>query len=273
MTASPLIANARMYAVAPEAEAAWESILTEAGRRAGVPLAYRRHAAPAPLDDLWSRDDLGAVFMCGYPLARGLFPGRPIAAPIPDADWAGGRAAYRSHLVVAAGSRFERLEDTFGGTVGWTVEHSHSGFNALRHHLLAHRTAHRPMLYARSVGPLVTPRAVVQAVVEGRIDVGPVDAVSLGLMQRFLPDLASGVRTVDATATVPMPPLVASPAVPEGTVEALRGVLLAAGGEDWFQPLGAALGLMGFAPVSSADYAVTVSWERDAIDAGYPWPH
>ena len=31
---------------------------------------------------------------------------------------------------------YEGLADTFGGAGRWTVEHSHSGFNALRHHLL-----------------------------------------------------------------------------------------------------------------------------------------
>ena len=45
---------------------------------------------------------------------------------------------HRPHR--ARGRALRTLEDTFGGRAGWTVEHSHSGFNAFRHHLLAYRT-------------------------------------------------------------------------------------------------------------------------------------
>ena len=109
-------------------------------RRAGVPLSYLDHAAPAPLEDLWARDDLGAAFMCGYPFAIG---GAAAAA----AGGAGSVAAALRRAAAStapisscartAASRASR--DTFGGRIGWTVAHSQSGYNAVRHHLLAPR--------------------------------------------------------------------------------------------------------------------------------------
>ena len=163
----PWISNARMYAVTPGVEAAWQQLIDHVAQDAGVALTYEPYAAPQPLEVLWRRSDLGCVFMCGYPIALTLADVQPIAAPIPEAAWAGGRALYRSDLVVRADSAFRTLEDTFGGTLGWTVEHSHSGFNAPRHHLLARRPAGGGHLYERSVGSLITARGVLDAVIDG----------------------------------------------------------------------------------------------------------
>ena len=68
------IANARMYAVTPPVEAAWRELLAAVARDAQVPLTYLPYPAPQPLEVLWSRPDLGAAFMCGYPIALGLAP-------------------------------------------------------------------------------------------------------------------------------------------------------------------------------------------------------
>ena len=38
-------------------------------RHAGVPMPYVDHAAPAPLEELWSRGDLAAAFMCGLQMS------------------------------------------------------------------------------------------------------------------------------------------------------------------------------------------------------------
>ena len=156
--------NARMYAVTPAVEGAWRALLEHVTRDAEVALDYLPYPAPQPLEALWSRPDLGAVLMCGFPIALRLAPVVPIAAPIPRAPWAGGRAVYRTDLIVRAEAPFRTLEDTFGLRAGWTVEHSHSGFNALRHHLLAFRTPQRAALYREMVGNLVTARNVLDAV-------------------------------------------------------------------------------------------------------------
>ena len=181
------IMNARMYSVTPAVETAWQALLGHVAEDAGVALDYVPYPAPRPLEDLWTRPDVGCVLMCGYPIALGLAAVVPIAAPVPRAAWAAGRPVYRSDLVVREGAPYRRLEDTFGGRAGWTVAHSHSGFNAFRHHLLGYRTAARPRLYAEMVGNLVTARAVLDSVREGRIDVGPLDAYWHLLIARHQP--------------------------------------------------------------------------------------
>jgi ABC-type phosphate/phosphonate transport system substrate-binding protein len=266
------IANARMYAVAPEAEAAWQALIAHVAAEAGVALDYEAYPAPQPLEHLWRRPDLGLVQMCGYPIALRIADVVPIAAPIPSPDWAQGRAAYRSDLIVRADSPFRRLEDTFGHRVGWTVAHSHSGFNALRHHLLPHWQAKGGPLYAESLGDLVTARAVLDAVLAGRIDVGPLDAYWHALIARYRPELTAGIRVLESTALAPMPAFVAAPGLPAAAVARLRQGFAQAATRPWFAEHAEALLIAGFAPVDQADFATTLAWDHAAVQAGYPLP-
>ena len=266
------IANARMYSVSPEVEAAWRTLLAHVAAEADVELDYEQYAAPKPLEALWSRPDLGAVLMCGYPIALELAPVVPIAAPIPRAPWAGGRAEYRTDLIVRRDSTYRTLEDTFGGRAGWTVAHSHSGFNAFRHHLLGHRRPGHPRLYAEMVGNLITARNVLDGVRDGHIDVGPLDAYWHLLIAHHRPDLTEGVRVLVSTENAPIPAFVAAAGTAELEIERLRGALLGAASRAWFAPIGDQLLIDGFAAVSRASFATTLAWDREASAAGYALP-
>ena len=267
------ITNARMYAVTAGAERAWRALLEHVAHEAGVELSYLPYPAPQPLEKLWARSDLGAVFMCGYPIALGLAPVTPLAAPLPHAAWAGGRALYRTDLIVREDSPYRTLEDTFGGCAGWTVEHSHSGFNAFRHHLLAYRTSQRPQLYSRMIGNLLTARNVLDSVRARHIDVGPLDAYWHLLIARHAPEATAGIRVLASTALAPMPALVASAGTPAKAVARLRTALTAASAREWFAPLAEQLLLDGFAAVRSEDFAPLLEWDRDAQAAGFERPH
>lgn len=266
------ICNARMYAVAPAAEAAWETLLGHIAAESGVELRYVPYPAPQPLEVLWRRADLGAVFMCGYPIALRLADVVPLAAPIPDASWAEGRAVYRSDLIVRADAPYRRLEDTFAGRLGWTVEHSHSGFNALRHHLLRHRSAARPRLYREVLGHLVTARRILDAVVAGEIDIGPLDAYWHLLIRRHKPELTADIRVLESTDLAPAPAFVAGTSLPADAVARLRATFAEAHRRPWFATLAAPLCLKGFAAVDQASFAPTLAWDREAKAAGYPEP-
>ena len=266
------IANARMYAVTPEVESRWRELLERIAEDAGVELGYVPYPAPQPLEDLWKREDLGAVFMCGFPIALRMAPVTPLAAPIPLAPWARGRAVYRTDLIVREDSPYRTLEDTFGGRAGWTVAHSHSGFNAFRHHLLAYRTPGRPALYGEMTGNLVTARRVLDGVREGRLDVGPLDAYWHLLIARHAPELTRGIRTLASTATAPMPAFVAAAGAPPELVRRLRAAFRGAAAQAWFAPLAEALLLEGFAEASLSTFAPVLEWDAEAKDAGYALP-
>ena len=271
-TMSPLIANARMYSVTPQVEAAWQELLARIAGDADVPLTYVPYPAPQPLEPLWARADLGAVFMCGYPVVLKIADVVPLAAPIPRAPWSLGGALYRTDLIVRSDSAYQTLEDTFGGRLGWTVSHSQSGFNALRHELLRYRSRTRPALYREVRGNLVTARNVLDAVREGRIDVGPLDAYWHLLIARHAPELTRGVRVLASTPLTPIPGFVAAAGTPAAAVAALRAAFAAAAHAPWFAPLADTLMIEGFAPVSADSYRLYLDWDAQARAAGYESP-
>ena len=194
------IANARMYSATPAVKAAWQDVLRWVLARAGLDWTVIDHDAPAPLAELWRRDDLGLAMMCGLPYSRRRPPALPIAAPVPSAPRYGGRPIYFTDLVVKTDSRFEHLEDTFGGVVGYTVADSLSGFVALRSHLLRYRREDGRPLYREVVGNLIHARGVIDALSLERLRkaiaaVGDTDELAMQrerlLLSRFAVPLAS----------------------------------------------------------------------------------
>lgn len=266
-----MIGCSRMYDLNAAVAALWRTVFTEASRRAGVALEVVEHRAPAPLGALWARSDMGLVFMCGWPFHRAAPRPMAVAAPIPvGAGCVGPR--YRSDMVVRVDAPFRTLADTFGGRLAWTDEASHSGFNAPRR-LLCGLRGERARLYGATVGPLLTPRAALASVLEGRADVAPLDSYFHALLRRHEPSLAASVRVVASTPCAPMPLLVASPGADAGAVAALRMALLGFGDEPAMTATLADLCLKGFAAVPDADvYAVAEDWSREAIAADYPCP-
>ena len=266
------IANARMYAVVPDAEAGWQKLIAQVAADAGVAFRYMPYPAPQPLEALWRRADIGCVQMCGYPIALDIADVVPLAAPVPAAPWAVGRAVYRSDLIVRRDAPYQTLADTFGGTVGWTVEHSHSGFNALRHALLPYRTPERPALYRKTVGHLITARRVLDSVLDGSIDIGPLDAYWHMLIARYQPELTAGVRVLTSTAVAPMPAFVAAPSLPAEHVTRLRAAFATAHTRPWFAALASQLLIERFVAMTRAAYTTTLAWDTEAKAAGYPFP-
>src|SRR3546814_9085713 len=92
-----LVANARMYAITPASAAAWAQLFAWVAEASGPPLDVIAHAFPAPLNDLWTRPDLGAAFICGYPYALGGKRQQLLAAPVPSPARYAGRPRSDEH--------------------------------------------------------------------------------------------------------------------------------------------------------------------------------
>ncbi len=265
-------ANARMYSVNPAAAAAWKELFAWLARQSLVDLIVIDHAFPLPLAELWSRDDLACAFMCGFPYALAARKPRPVAAPVPAGALDASRPVYATRLLVRADSPFRSLEDTFGGRLGYTVEDSHSGYNALRHHLVPYYRERGERLYRESIGPLFTPRRVINALLAGEIDIGPLDSYALDLMLRHEPDLAQKIRTVATTEIAPIPFLVASTDCPDEVVSTLQAVLATFAHASDCAGLRDRLCLKAFVPVAVEDYSLMMRWDAAARAASYGRP-
>lgn len=241
-----MIVNARMYCATPQAKRAWKALLSSALERADLQWELIDHDAPAPLAALWGRDDLGCVMMCGLPYSQRQPRPTLVAAPIPSPERYGGRALYFTDIAVRAAARYRTLEDTFGGVVGYTLPDSMSGYVALRRHLLTYRSSHGP-LYKSALGGLLNARQVIEALDQGRIDVGPLDSYYYDLLRKHDPAFASKVRVIASTQAAPIPPLVATAQLAPDALERLRAALLALGERE-------ELLLKGFALPAPADY-------------------
>jgi ABC-type phosphate/phosphonate transport system substrate-binding protein len=259
------IANARMYSATPAVREAWKQLLRWVLARAGLAWEVIDYDAPAPLSALWARDDLGLAMMCGLPFAqRGVRP-TLVAAPIPSPARYGGRPVYFTDMVVRADSAFQRLEDTFGGTVGYTLADSMSGGVAFRDHLAPYREREGTRLYRNAVGDLIHARGVIEALAAGRIDVGPLDSYYHDLLRHDEPALAAQVRVVASTDAMPIPPLVATAALTADELQRLRRALADVAGAPDLQPTRERLLLAGFASADPAAYDVLAAMARRPV--------
>lgn len=269
-----MIACSRMYNLNPALTDHWRSLFEHTAAVAGVPLDVIDYAAPAPLDLLWARTDLACVFMCGWPFQRATRPFQIIAAPIPEYHAALhplNGPHYCTNLVVLDTAPYGRLQDTFGGRIAWTDRGSHSGFNAPRKLLLNHRNG-QDHLYSESIGPVVTPRASLNSVLEGHADIAPLDSYFHSLLARHEPDTAARIRVIAQTPAAPMPLLVAAPEIaPEIVAQLGRAFVKAARTPQLASSL-KDLCLNGFAIPNRIDYAITDQWHAEALAAGYPDP-
>jgi ABC-type phosphate/phosphonate transport system substrate-binding protein len=205
-----MIANARMYSVDPTVAALWRALLTAVIHEASAPITLLEYPAPAPLEALWQRPDLGAVFMCGLPFSRATPQPLLIAAPVPSPAEFADTPTYWSVFVVRQDSGYRSVADTFGGRVAFTVPDSQSGYAAALSYLLDIASQHETgqPLFDEIVAPTVTPTGALEAVIRGDADIAPVDAYAFHLLQRYRPDWTEQVRVVGETARTSIPPLV-----------------------------------------------------------------
>jgi len=256
-----------MYSVTAQSKAAWRRIFQWVSSRAGVQANFVEHEPPRLLSELWARDDLGLVMMCGLPFALRTPHPTILAVPVPSIPRYRGQAVYRTDIAVRADASYPTLRDTFGGRCGYTLKDSHSGYVAFRHHLMT-RYPDVAEPYSEIVGHLLNPRGVIEALIDGRIDVGPLDSYCYDLIRDGDPALAAQVRIVESTDEAPMPAIVATAPVSESVVASLRAAFEAVADEPSLAAERRALSLARFTVPDGDVYRVQRQWagsiERDA---------
>ena len=262
------LANARMYSVTPAAAQAWRAGIGWVTREAGVPVDFVEHGPPKLLSDLWARDDLGVVQMCGLPASLRRPSPTVLAAPQPSLPRYQGKAIYMSDIAVRAEAPFQTLEDTFGGVAGYTLKDSQSGYFAWRTLLL---TKYANAKYRQIVGGLLNPRGVINALASGKIDVGPLDGYVFDLLRAGDPQFASQVRVIAVTDPTPMPPLVATAALNSDQVKKLRGAFSAVHEERSLDEARQVLLIEKFVVPELSVYDETKR-RAERVERADPWP-
>jgi ABC-type phosphate/phosphonate transport system substrate-binding protein len=264
-----MIASARMYEWSPSLVRAWRTLLEWVSRRARANLEVLDRGSIS-LEEIWARDDMACVFMCGYPWALSEIRPALLAAPVPSPPRYRGRPEYVSDFVVRADGPWRSLEDTFGGTIAFSTEWSHSGYNAARYHLLRYLSPGQPGLFARAAGPYMRQRRVIEAVLQGEADVAAIDGYACDLLRRHDPEVVARLRIIATTAPAPAPPLVASPGLPADVRARIQEALLRVHTDPTMAEALDDLLLTRFAPVNPEAFDLFLAWQRAAERAGYP---
>ena len=251
-----------MYAFNDELRAAWQTLFTHFIEILESPAAIAPGLVFDAGDTVLRDPALLLGHTCGYPLMT-RFAGalEPVAAPVFDADGCDG-PFYSSHFIVAADADLDSLAACRGRVVAINAYDSNSGMNVLRHALAALDPGERFFERVELTGGH---RASVAAVADGRADLAAIDCVTLALLADAEPGLVARVRVIGSSVRCAGLPFV----VPAGTpVDGLAAALAAACAR---LPADARrrLRLVGFVPVSRADYASILELEREARDAGY----
>jgi ABC-type phosphate/phosphonate transport system substrate-binding protein len=203
-----MIANARMYSVAPAVGTLWRRLLEGVVKHAGQAVEVVEWPAPQSLAELWEKPDKAAVFMCGLPFSLASPQPEIVAAPVLTLPRSGGQPVYWSDLVVRADSAIHQLSETFGQRIAFTGPKSQSGYAAPLH-LLMQASEGRP-LYREVIAPRFTPYGALTAVTEGMADVASIDSWAFALLRRYAPDLTAKVRIIASTEPTPIPLLIGS---------------------------------------------------------------
>jgi ABC-type phosphate/phosphonate transport system substrate-binding protein len=257
-----------MYDAGPQAAAAWRALFTRVFSDLGLAIEIVEHKWPQPIEMLWNEANLCCAFMCGWPFTR-AGQMQPIAVPIPSPPRYEGLPRYCSEFLVREESGWTQLEQAFAHRIGWMSRNSHSGFNAPRAHLARFATTRRPRLFAESVGPLGSPAAAIDALMNAQVDVIAIDSFYLDLVRRHRPEKLAGVRTVATTDWAPMPLLVAAPSIDAAIVKKLRAHLTKLHDDPSYAPLLEPVLLLGFAVPAVLSYWQLSRAADEAAASGY----
>ncbi|APO79598.1 ABC transporter substrate-binding protein (plasmid) [Rhizobium etli 8C-3] len=256
MIMSKPIASSRMYNLSPRIRGLWDALFKLVSMNSKIEFEIIAHAAPAPLSELWTRSDIGLVFICGYPFSRMPEGARPtaLAAPVSSEAWSSDQPLYASHIVVASTGPVNTVADLAAARWGWTVRDSQSGYHASRSYLAGQFTG--KMKQSAAVGPLLNPSGIVAALKDGRIEAGAIDAYAFQLLSMHEPDAIDGLRILVTTEPTPAPLLVAAQTLPGDMVAALRRSLVTLHETPCGTAVLGALGLRRFSAVAASDYDV-----------------
>lgn len=159
-----------------------------------------------------------AVFSCGliYVWKSALTPSpvRLIAAPVMPAKRYASQPVYFSDVIVRAASSYHTFDDLHGAAFAYNETGSFSGYVSLNHHL---RTTGRTMEsffgQTHATGSHARSMDWVEA---GDADCAAIDSVVLEMELRQRPERAAAFRVVASVGPSAMPPVIATPALPEG---------------------------------------------------------
>jgi phosphonate transport system substrate-binding protein len=256
--------------LADSARPIYEGIAAYLASRLEVPVEL---LAGVPWEERHRRLDAGDIdvaFICGLPYTRKHDrPDRPIellCAPVMAAPRYAAQPVYFTDVIVRREHPAQSFADLRGRAWAYNDEGSHSGYNVMRHHLLA---VGETGGYFGRVAASGSHHKSIQMVLDGTVDASGIDStvLELELMQR--PELAGSIRTITTVGPSPIPPAVVARGLASSLKTRVRELFLGMSAN----PAGHAIltkgRMMRFVPVRDGDYDPIRAMVRRAEVAGF----
>jgi phosphonate transport system substrate-binding protein len=229
---------------------------------AGVPWEERHRRLDA--------GDIDVAFICGLPYSQKHDrPDRPIellCAPVMAAPRYGARPVYFTDVVVRRDHPARAFADLRGRTWAYNDEGSHSGYNVVRHHLVALGETRG---YFGHVVAADSHQNSIQMVLDGKVDAAGIDSVVLEIESVRRPELAAELRAVLALGPSPIPPVVVARGLDPALTTRLRELFLRMSADPAGRAVLAEGRLAGFVPVRDPDYDPIRAMVQRAEAAGF----
>ena len=256
--------------LADNARPLYERIAAYLGDRLAVPVEL---LAGVPLEEQHRRLDAGAIdvaFICGLPYSQKRDRPTPavdlLCAPVMVAPRYGAQPVYFTDVVVRRDHPARAFADLRGAAWSYNDAGSHSGYNVVRHHLLALGETRG---YFGRVVCAGSHQNSIQMVLDGAIDASGIDSTVLETELAARPELAAALRTIAVIGPSPIPPVVAARSLDPPVRARLRDLFLAMPADPAGRAVLSAGRLAGFVPVADADYDPIRAMARRAETAGF----
>jgi len=212
--------------LAPNMTSTYADVTVQVGRRLGVPTALIEGVSLDQLRDA----SVDIAFLCGLPYVRllqehaGML--RLLAAPILDEPRYRGRPVYFSDVIVRRDSPCRSFAELRGRSWAHNVEDSYSGCFVTRYEL--HRMGESESFFGRvtfSGGH----QESIRRVVAGEVEASAIDSHVLGVERVRDPGLTRQLRVVAVFGPSAIPPVVATPSLPDDLGAQVASALTALG--------------------------------------------
>jgi len=194
----------------------------ELAQRLGRPLELLQRRTYRETNDLIVRGEVDLAWICtgAWPQLREEGAARLLAVPI-----VGGRTSYHSFLIAGPFSNANRLEELKGKRFAFTDPISLTG--CLYPRSLVSSAGRDPSAYFASTFFTHGHDLSIEAVRRGIVDGASVDSLIYDHLVRRFPSEVEGVRVIDRSPPLPIPPLVVPVRMPEVDARQLKDELIA----------------------------------------------